>query len=153
MPGGRPTKYKSEYAEQARRLCENNAFTDVELASFFEVTLSTLSLWKVKHQEFSDALKLGKAPANERVVRSLYDRAMGYSCVETDIRVIEGEIVMTDVVKHYPPDPTSMIFFLKNRAPDEWRDKQDIKLDVTDNLADALAKARRRVTNGGDAEG
>jgi hypothetical protein len=34
------------------------------------------------------------------------------------------------MVKHYPPDPTSMIFWLKNRQPQKWRDKHD--LDITD---------------------
>lgn len=121
----RPTKYKPEYAEQARRLCKNNAFTDAELAAFFGVTLSTLHLWKLKNPEFSDALKIGKAPANQRVQKSLYDRAMGYSQTEMDIRVIDGKIVKTEIVKHYPPDPTCLIFYLKNRMPDEWRDKRD----------------------------
>ena len=27
-----------------------------------------------------------------------------------------------------PPDTTAAIFWLKNRRPDRWRDKQDIKL-------------------------
>jgi len=26
-----------------------------------------------------------------------------------------------------PPDPTSMIFYLKNRRPDRWRDKQEVE--------------------------
>lgn len=150
---GRPTKYRPEYAEQAKRLCENNAFTDAELALFFGVNLSTLHLWKIKHPEFSDSVKIGKGPANERVAKSLYDRAMGYSVVETDIRVINGKIVKTDVVKHYPPDPTSLIFYLKNREPDQWRDKQELEVDLRGSLADELAAARRRASGGGDAEG
>lgn len=148
----RPTKYKPEYAEQAARLCANNAFTDAELASFFSVTLSTLNLWKLRHPEFSDSLKMGKAPANARVEKSLYDRAMGYSQMETDIRVIGGKIVKTEVMKHYPPDPTCLIFYLKNRLPDQYRDKQELEVDLRGNLAENLSKARRRVTRDGDAE-
>lgn len=148
----RPSKYKPEYAEQAQRLCANNAFTDVELASFFGVTLSTVHLWKLKHPEFSDAIKIGKAPANARVEKSLYDRAMGYSQTETDIRVIGGKIVKTEVVRHYPPDPTSLIFYLKNRMPDQYRDKQELEVDLRGNLAENLAKARRRAKHDPDAE-
>lgn len=133
---GRPTKFKPEYVEIGRRLCENNAFTDAELAAAFGVTLSTLHLWKLKHPEFSDALRMGKAPANERVVKSLYDRAMGYSCVETDIRVVDGKIVKTEIVKHYPPDPTSMIFLLKNRMPAEFKDKRETEISGSLNLTD-----------------
>src|SRR6516225_6395600 len=51
----------------------------------------------------------GKAPADERVVVSLYQRALGYDH--------NG--------KHYPPDVTACIFWLKNRAPEEWRDRRE----------------------------
>jgi hypothetical protein len=30
-----------------------------------------------------------------------------------------------EVVKHYPPDPTAAIFWLKNRQKDKWRDKRE----------------------------
>jgi hypothetical protein len=116
----RPTKYKPEYAKQAAKLCEMGA-TDKELADFFEVSESTLNLWKLRHERFSESLKLGKEPANEKVKRSLYHRAVGYSHPEDDIRVVSGEIVITPTTKHYPPDTTACIFFLKNRLPEEFR--------------------------------
>ena len=125
QPNGRPTSYKPEYATQARKLTMLGA-TDAELADFFEVTRSTLSRWKIMHVEFSDALKLGKDQADERVVSSLYHRATGYSHPEVDIRVIEGQIVKTELVKHYPPDTTAAIFWLKNRQKEDWRDRQDV---------------------------
>lgn len=117
---GRPTKYKAEYAKQAEKLCRLGA-TDAELADFFEVTVSTISLWKVKNPKFSEALKLGKGPADERVEASLYHRATGYSHPEDDIRTVNGQLVITPTTKHYPPDTTACIFWLKNRRPDQWR--------------------------------
>lgn len=131
MPGGRPTAYQPEYAEQAKKLCALGA-TDAQLADFFQVAVSTVALWKVKHQEFSDALKLAKAKADEMVEQSLFRRAMGYECEETDIRVIEGQIVETTVRKVYPPDTTAMIFWLKNRKPAEWRDKVNQEVSGVD---------------------
>jgi hypothetical protein len=122
MAGGRPTKYKAEYVAQAKKLVQLGA-TDAELADFFEVTISTISLWKVKHEEFSEALKLGKEVADKRVEEALYHRAMGYSHEDTDIRVVDGCVVETPMIKHYPPDTTAAIFWLKNRKPAEWRDK------------------------------
>jgi hypothetical protein len=145
MASGRPTKYKAEYAEQARKLCAVMAATDAELAAYFGVTLSTLHLWKLKHPDFSDAIKLGKGPANERVAKSLYERAMGYRATETDLRVVGGKLVKTEVVRHYPPDPTSMIFWLKNRDNAQWSDKQEVELDVKQGLAERLALARVRL--------
>lgn len=127
MAGGRPSKYKPEYVAQAAKLCALGA-TDAEMADFFEVALSTFSLWKVQHQEFSDALKDSKGIADSRVETALYNRAMGYSHEDTDIRVVDGAVVMTPVVKHYPPDTTAAIFWLKNRKPQEWRDKRETEL-------------------------
>lgn len=143
MARGRPTKFKEEYIEQAQKLCAHMAATDAELAAFFGVNLSTLHLWKLKHPDFSNALKAGKGPANDRVAKSLYDRAMGYSVTETDIRVIDGKIVKTEVVKHYPPDPTSMIFWLKNRESSNWSDTQKVEHTGTVELTDRILRARK----------
>jgi hypothetical protein len=38
----------------------------------------------------------------------------------------DGKIVEHKYIEHYPPDTTAMIFFLKNRRPDRWRDVQRI---------------------------
>lgn len=136
MPAGRPTLYKAEYAEQAKKLCELGA-TDAQLADFFEVAVSTVSLWKVKHQEFSDALKVAKEKADELVEQSLFRRAMGYECDEVDIRVIEGQVVQTPLRKIYPPDTTAAIFWLKNRKAAEWRDKVEQRVvTATEELSD-----------------
>lgn len=131
-PGGRPTDYTPKHAEQARKLCQLGA-TDADLADFFGVAVSTVARWKVMNPEFSDALKLGKEQADERVVNSLYHRATGYSHPEVDIRVVDGQIVKTELIKHYPPDTTAAIFWLKNRRKDEWRDKQEVAHDIAED--------------------
>ncbi len=122
--GGRPTKYKQEYDEQAYKLCLLG-HTDVELAKFFDVAESTINLWKLEHPSFSESLKNGKEVADANVAASLYNRAMGYKHPDVDIKMFEGNIIETEYTKHYPPDPTSAIFWLKNRQPKKWRDKQD----------------------------
>jgi hypothetical protein len=68
-----------------------------------------LHKWNLKHHEFGEARKTGKAPANERVIASLYQRALGYN----------------QNSKHYPADVTACIFWLKNRLPAEWRDRHE----------------------------
>jgi hypothetical protein len=124
---GRPSDYKPKFAEEARKQCEEGA-TDQELADYFEVSVRTLYRWKNKHPEFCQALKVSKATADERVERSLFERAIGYERDEVDIRVVGGEIVQTPVRKFYPPDTTAAIFWLKNRRPDEWRDRVQTEL-------------------------
>lgn len=122
--GGRPTKYKAEYAEQARKLCLLGA-TDAEMAEFFEVRESTIHAWKKAHSEFSESIKKGKVLADAQVADKLFNRAIGYDAPDVDIRVVNQEIVQTPIIKHYPPDPTSGIFWLKNRQPKRWRDKPE----------------------------
>lgn len=128
---GRPTKFKAEYIEQAKKLCQLGA-TDVEIADFFEIDVRTLYRWKGEHDKFCQALKVGKAVADERVERSLFARANGYEHDEVDVRVVGQEIVQTPIRKFYPPDTTACIFWLKNRRPEDWRDKVQNELSGPD---------------------
>jgi transposase-like protein len=137
---GRPTDYKPEYVEQAAKQCEEGA-TDQELADFFDVSVRTLYRWKNTYPEFCQALKASKAPADERVVRSLFERAVGYERDEVDIRVVNGEIVQTPIRKFYPPDTTAAIFWLKNRQPAAWKDK----LETTHEVGESVTKIVRQI--------
>lgn len=122
----RPSKFKPEFIKQATKLCKIGA-TDAEVADFFGIEVRTLYRWKNESDEFCQALKAGKMEADARVERSLFSRALGYEHPEIDIRVVDKEIVQTPIVKHYPPDTTAAIFWLKNRKPAEWRDKQEVE--------------------------
>lgn len=145
-PVGRPSKYKSEYAEQARKLCLLSA-TDADMADFFEIAESTLNEWKHEFPEFSESIKKGKMLADANIADRLYQRAMGYEAPDVDIRVVEGEIIETPMIKYYPPDTPAAIFWLKNRQRGKWRDKVeqevsgslDVNVDVT--LSDLFLKA------------
>lgn len=129
---GRPTDYKEEYNLQAEKLCKLGA-TDKELADFFEVTEQTINNWKNDHEGFFESLKKGKHLADAEVAERLYQRAMGYEHDSEEIKVVsvgqgEGsEIERVPVRKVYPPDTTAAIFWLKNRQPAKWRDKQTIE--------------------------
>jgi hypothetical protein len=122
---GRPPKYDPKLVRIVAKFCEKAGATDVEVADLLLIDVRTLYRWKADYPEFCQALKLGKKPTDDRVERSLLARSVGYEVDETDIRVINGKIVKTVVRKHYPPDPTSMIFWLKNRKPAEWRQQPD----------------------------
>ncbi|KMJ45454.1 terminase [Xenorhabdus khoisanae] len=120
----RPTKYQEAYAEQARKLCLLG-YTDKELADFFEVSESTLNNWKHEYPVFLESIKKGKQVADGEVAAKLFHRATGYEHPEDDIRAIDGKVVITPTTKHYPPDTTAAIFWLKNRQKNHWRDKID----------------------------
>jgi hypothetical protein len=89
--------------------------TDKDMADAFDVSEVTLNAWKQSHPEFLKSLKEGKLLADARVSTALYTRATGYE--KND--------------KHYPPDTTACIFWLKNRQPDKWRDKTEVATDST----------------------
>ena len=123
-PRGRPPKYKAEYPAQAEKLCRLGA-TDIEIADFFGVDVATIKRWKASHEDFCAALKSGKEQADERVERSLYHKACGYTYDAVKIMQYEGDPVIVPYREHVPPDTTACIFWLKNRRPDLWRDKTD----------------------------
>ena len=125
---GRPSLYKAEYVGQAKKLCTLGA-TDVELADFFNVNVATIYRWRNQHSAFCEALKVGKDEADDRVANSLYHKAVGYSFDAVKIFMPAGanEPVYAPYREHVPPSDTAMIFWLKNRRRDEWRDKQEFE--------------------------
>ena len=113
-----------------------NGLTDEQIAKNIGCSYSTLREWKNRFPAFSAALKKGKEVVDLEVEAALYRRALGYSYVEEtkELRFNretgQKELVtVKSVVKNVPPDTTAQIFWLKNRRPDRWRDKQEVKLD------------------------
>lgn len=164
MPGGRPSKIETIDLSKVTHYA-SKGYTDVELANIFNVTEQTINNWKPKYPQFFESLKSGKLLADAKVEASLFQRACGYSHPEVHITNYLGKVTLTPIIKHYPPDPVSMIFWLKNRNPDEWRDRTDINHNIksykheenanTDTkslraesirLAEKIIKNRRRVS-------
>lgn len=121
---GRPSKYKDEYAEQARKLCLLGA-TDKEMAGFFEVDEATINRWKKDHHDFCESITRGKDIADANVAERLYERALGYSHDEVHVSNYQGDVTLTPLIKHYPPDTPAASLWLRNRQPKKWRDKID----------------------------
>ena len=137
--GGRPTRYRKEFAEQARKLCLLGA-TDRDLAGFFGVSEQTVNAWKQRHREFLESIRAGKDLADADVAERLYERAMGYShdAVKIFADAKTGDKHVVEYRKHYPPDATAARFWLTNRQPERWRNKQDVEVEPSDALTDLL---------------
>lgn len=127
MPAGRPSKFNVSIQKKIKKLALRG-FTDIEIAEIVDIKEQTLTNWKKRYPGFFASLKDWKNAADYDIERSLYERAKGYSHPEDKIFCNNGDIVVQPTIKHYPPDPTSMIFWLKNRQPEKWRDKQEIDL-------------------------
>ncbi len=139
---GRPTTFSKKIQAKVAKLARRG-FTDAEIAELIDITEQTLNNWKKKHASFFESIKDWKTEADGKIEVSLYERACGYSHPEDKVFCHNGEELIVPTTKHYPPDPTSMIFWLKNRQPEKWRDaKQNelstkgdkpIQVDVTAN--------------------
>lgn len=121
-PKGPSTKYRPEYAAQAGKLAALGA-TDKEMADFFGVADSCFRRWKNLYPELNEACRIGKVEADDRVERSLYQRAVGYSFESEKVFCHDGEVTRVPVVEHIEPNVTAQIFWLKNRRRSDWRDK------------------------------
>ena len=110
-----------------------DGLTDEQIADNIGIRRPTLYDWKKKYSDISDALKRGKEVIDRQVENALLKRALGYEYVETTKELTDlGLTVTKQVTKQVAPDTTAQIFWLKNRKPQEWRDKKET--EVTGNL-------------------
>lgn len=104
----------------AAKACQLGA-TDKDLSDLFDVKEQTINNWKNDYPEFLESLKASKAMSDELVKRSLFERATGYLHPEDKIFNDNGKPLIVPTIRHYPPDVTACIFWLKNRDPENWR--------------------------------
>lgn len=114
-----------------------NGLTDEQIAHNIGITTTTLYDWKKKYPQFAEAVKRGKEVVDIMVENALLKSAMGYKYDEVvKERVFDYETETSIVVevkrttKEVAPNPTSLIFWLKNRQPEKWRDKKNIDAAV-----------------------
>lgn len=130
-----------------------DGLTDEQIAQNMGITAKTLYEWKKKYGEICESLKKGKEIIDRQVENALLKRALGYEYTETTREYIPelAEMHVTkEVTKQVVPDTTAQIFWLKNRKPDKWRDKQEYedrtaieKLDeILKGLHDNAAKQK-----------
>ena len=140
--------YRPEYKDQATKLCALGAIDD-DIANFFDVSVRTIYNWKNEFPEFALALRDAKLTLDSKVVRSLFERATGYS--HKDYKFVTHGGKITDVrefEKHYPPETAAMVFWLKNRQPALWRDKQHMELSTSitvERLSEGRERALKRI--------
>nr|DAS51132.1 MAG TPA: terminase small subunit [Caudoviricetes sp.] len=101
-----------------------DGLTDDQISSNIGVSRSTLSEWKRKFSDISDALKKGKEVVDRTVENALYKTAMGFY-YEEELVTPMGDVV--SVKRFAKPNVTAQIFWLKNRKS-EWSDKQEVEV-------------------------
>lgn len=132
-----------------------DGLTDEQIARKIGINTGTLYAWKNQYPEISEALKRGKEVIDRQVENALLKRALGYDYEEEtkELQYDRGtgqQILVTTkkVTRHVQPDVTAQIFWLKNRKPEEWRDKQAVEVsglaEEQSKLAELLEQRRKR---------
>ena len=103
-----------------------SGLTDEQIAHNMNIHVSTLYDYKNKYPSISESLKKGKEVVDFEVENALLKKALGYTVALNKQRVTkDGDVIDTKEDVHIAPDTTAQIFWLKNRKPKEWREKQN----------------------------
>ena len=119
-----------------------DGLTQQQIANNLGISIDTLIENKKKYSEFNDALKKGKEVIDFEVENALLKRALGY---EYEEETYENGILTKKVKKQVPPDTTAQIFWLKNRKPNNWKDRVETDEDkeAVANASQVIAKIRK----------
>ena len=123
-------KYTDAMPKKAYELAAKGLY-DYQISKALGLNKDTYYNYINTHKEFSDAVKEGRNSAINVIENALFKRAKGYSVTEiTEVNGENGKGTYSEkrkIVKHIASDPTSMIFFLKNKDPKNWNDKQQVE--------------------------
>jgi len=129
-PGGRTPKWNPQYPEIAKRFALLG-MKDVEMAESMGISESTLYKWKIDYPEFSEAIKSGKEGADGLVVAAAFNSAIGFDYTETEEHYSDKDGTRRVTKhKHEAPNVAAQRFWLKNRRPNEWRDRREYVAQV-----------------------
>lgn len=152
---GRRGKYEDWLTEDGLLKVQGwarDGLSNEQIAHNIGITAKTLCEWQNRFSEFRNAIKKGKEVVDREVENALLKRALGYEYDEvTQEPVTDKDTGITEmrvtkrVTKQIVPDVTAQIFWLKNRKPDEFRDKRDVELSGSVDLGSIIEKARGRV--------
>lgn len=152
-PPGHLSKYKPEYISTGRMLAEAGA-TNHEIADYLKISISTFTGWMLRYPDFAEAVRTGKFAADDRMEASLYHRGLGQVVTKKDIRTIKerdkaGHVVERVVVTEYeeqlPSDTASMIFWLKNRRSNDWKERHEHRVDLGSLTDEQLEQRFKRI--------
>lgn len=146
---GRPSKFDTDMMSIVTNLTKKGA-TQAEIAAIIGVDTRTLQRWMSKNEDFRRVVREGRSVSDEMVEISLFKLANGYSLPESKFfpeRTVTQEInpetksvtkkVVTEykpktVMKFFPPDQRAIAFWLKNRSPSKWKDKNETDITSSD---------------------
>jgi IS30 family transposase len=123
-PGRKKINFTDEDLANIERW-SGDGLSEAQIATLLGCSLSTIARKKREKGRFDTALKKGKTRAVQQVANQVFQNAMS------------GK-------------ETSAIFFLKNRDPQNWSDRQEVQHNL--NLSNILTEANTRIIEGKKVE-
>lgn len=125
-----------------------DGLTDEQIAKNMGINVATLYTYKNKYNEISEAIKKGKRPIDFEIENAAIKSALGEWVTETQtIYNYKGDTVVSKQViankRYIAPNPTTIIYWLNNRKPSQWRKLSDAdakKLEVEAKKLEIEAK-------------
>lgn len=128
---------KCKYNDNFPLLAEDYArrgMIDKEIMKKLGIAKTAYYKYQNEHAEFKEAIKRGKAPVDVEVENALLKRSKGYEYEEDHVEYRprkkgdkSGPSLIKRIKKQVAPDVTAIIFWLKNRRPELWRDKHELE--------------------------
>lgn len=115
-----------------------DGLTDEQIAENIGINRKTLYEWKNKYDLICNALKRGKVVFDSEAEQALHKAGVGYFVEEVETYITETNGVQTKRIKKnkkwIPPNVTALIFWLKNREPEKWRDRKTQDINITPTI-------------------
>lgn len=139
-------KYNKKIVERICELMSVDSYTVAEICEMVGISERAYYEWQSKYADFADAIKKAQDKFDELMIseakKSLVKMVQGYAVDET--RTVTADTGKKDdngkpivrvkehivTKKHYQPNPTLIIFTLVNRDPDNWKNRQDTKVEA-----------------------
>lgn len=153
-PVGRTNEYETIWKHRLDEVEEwaSMGLSNLQIANNMNIGDATLYDWQNKHPEFRDTIKRGKYKVDLQVENALFKKALGTEYTEVKKVYKNGKVIGEErVTKQLAPDTTAQIFWLKNRQPQDWRDRRHIEhegsMEVNNPLAGLTTEELRKMAN------
>ena len=124
---GAEIKYNPKTFPQIAEHCAGLGYTNLQIAKKLSISHTTYYKYVKDYPEFAEGIEKAKKVVDDKIEQKLFKRASGYSYTEVTRERVNGKMTITKkTTKKLAPDVVAMIFWLKNRRPETWRDRREV---------------------------
>lgn len=119
-----------------------------EIAEKLKVACSTFRKYRKEYAELEAAFEIGDEAAVEEVQAALYKSATGQTIKikkAVKVKTADGSEKIEEVEEeqYIAPNPTAIMFYLKNKRPKLWNEKLTVEGEVTGGIEISFGEMKR----------